>query len=255
VNVTSEGFRVDPHVKVLDETVVTRAKARGLDGLVYAPHFTRLPDISERAEAFSDDGLTVYPARELFTGSWQHRRHVLAIGLEEPVPDFLTLPATISEIDRQDAAAVVPHPGFLNVSLTREEVNTFADRLHAAEVYNPKLLAHHNPRARAIAEAADVPPVATSYAHLRGTVGEVWTEFEDSYGDAGALAAALKEGVPRTVGRRRGFRHQLRCAMEFSHLGYENSWGKIDRLFLQGTEPTHPNHVAYEGRFDDVKVY
>jgi len=253
--VTGEGFRVDPHVKVLDDAVVQRAKARGLDALVYAPHFTRLPEVVDRAERFSDAELTIYPGRELFTGSWQHRRHLLAVGLEEPVPDFLTLPATIAELERQDAAAIVPHPGFLNVSLTREEVNTFADRLHAAEGYNPKLLPHHNRRARAIAAEGGLPPVASSYAHVRGTVGEVWTTFEEPYADVDAFATALKERVPRAIDRRRGFRHQARCAIEFAHLGYENSWGKVDRLFLQGTEPTHPDHVAYGGRFDDVKVY
>jgi predicted metal-dependent phosphoesterase TrpH len=191
----------------------------------------------------------------VFTGSWQYRRHLLAIGLEDPVPDFLTLPATIAELDRQGAAVVVPHPGFLNVSLTREEVNTFADRLHAAEVANAKHLPHHDRRARAIAAVAALPSVATSYAHLRRTVGELWTEFEEPVDDVEDLARALVDGDARTVGRRRGVRHRFRRGLEFAHLGYENSWGKVDRLFLQGTEPTHPDHVAYEGRFDDVKVY
>jgi hypothetical protein len=47
----------------------------------------------------------------------------------------------------------------------------------------------------------------------------------------------------------------VRCALEFAHLGYENTWEKFDRVMLQGTEPTHPDHVAYGGAFDDVKVY
>ena len=69
----AESFRVDLHVKVLDERVVERAKARGLDALVYAPHFTRLPAIRARAARFSDDDLLVVPAREVFTGSWRDR--------------------------------------------------------------------------------------------------------------------------------------------------------------------------------------
>ncbi|HET7324465.1 MAG TPA: PHP domain-containing protein, partial [Halococcus sp.] len=55
--------RVDLHIKILDEQVVQRAKRYGLDVLVYAPHFTRLPAIRERARAFSDDDLLVVPAR------------------------------------------------------------------------------------------------------------------------------------------------------------------------------------------------
>ena len=145
---TGQGFAVDMHVKVLDERVVQRAKARGLDALVYAPHFTRLPDIRDRAGRFSDDELTVFPARELFANSWQRRRHVLAVGLDEPVPDFLTLDATLAELRRQDAAILIPHPGFLSVSLGGEEIQQYAGTIDAVEVYNPKHLPHHNRRAR-----------------------------------------------------------------------------------------------------------
>jgi hypothetical protein len=57
------------------------------------------------------------------------------------------------------------------------------------------------------------------------------------------------------VFHRDGPAHTLRRHVEFAHLGYENSWKKLDRLFLSGTEPTHPSNVAYDGRFDDVAVY
>jgi predicted metal-dependent phosphoesterase TrpH len=243
------------HVKVLDEDVVERAKARGMDVLVYAPHFTRLPDVRERAERFSDEDLTVVPARELFTGSWQQRRHVLAIGLSEPVPDFLTLEGTMAELDRQDAAVLVPHPEFLNVSLGRSEIREYRDQIDAIEVYNPKHWPHHNDRAAALASDFDIEPYASSYAHLRGTVGEAWVEFDRDVDTAAGLVAALEEEAPRGVFHRDGVAHTLRCGLEFCHLGYENTWSKIDRLLLQGTAATHPNHVAYDGRFDDVKVY
>jgi predicted metal-dependent phosphoesterase TrpH len=47
-------LRIDPHVKVLDDRVVRRAKARGIDAVVYAPHFTRLPEIRDRAARVPD---------------------------------------------------------------------------------------------------------------------------------------------------------------------------------------------------------
>jgi hypothetical protein len=56
-------------VKLLDERVVERAREAGLDVLVYAPHFTRLADVRERAKRFSTDEVTVVPGREVFTGS------------------------------------------------------------------------------------------------------------------------------------------------------------------------------------------
>ncbi|MFC6726015.1 PHP domain-containing protein, partial [Halobium palmae] len=88
------------HAKVLDERVVARAKSRGIDVLVYAPHFVRLPDARETATRFSDDDLLVVPAREVFTGSWRDRKHVLAVGLSEPVPDFVELDAALAEFER-----------------------------------------------------------------------------------------------------------------------------------------------------------
>jgi predicted metal-dependent phosphoesterase TrpH len=247
--------RVDPHVKVLDEAVVRRAKAAGLDALVYAPHFTRLPEIRERAARFSDDDLLVVPARECFTGPWHDRRHVLAVDPDEPVPDFLSLPATMAELDRQDAAVLVPHPGFLSVSLSAEQVREYRDVVDAVEVYNPKHLPWHDRRARAIAEGADRPPFASSYAHLRPTVGEAWTTFEADVDSREALVDALQRGAPRTVERRRGVGHRARCAAEFSHLAWENSWKKAERTVLSGREATHPDDPAYGGRFADAAVY
>lgn len=252
---TPVSFRVDPHVKILDERVVARAKDRGLDALVYAPHFERLPDIRARAAAFSDDDLLVVPGREVFTGSWRDRKHVLALGLDDPVPDFITLEGAVEEFRRQEATVLVPHPEFATVSLGVEEIETYGDVLHGVETYNPKHRARHNERARAIARETGLPTFGSSYAHLRGTVGEVWTAFEEPIPDETALLDALRDGAPREVIHRDGAGHQLRRHAEFAHLAYENSWKKVDRLFLSGTEPTHPRQVAYEGRFDDVACY
>jgi len=253
--VTSEGFNVDLHVKVLNDQVVERAKARGLDALVYAPHFTRLPDIRDRADSFSDDELTVYPGRELFTGTWQRRRHILAIGLEDPMPDFLTLDGTMAELRRQEAAVLVPHPGFLSVSLGLEELRTYREAIDAVEVYNPKYLSHHMARAETFASETGLPGFASSYAHITGTIGEAWMAFDEPIDSEASLVAALRGDADSRVVHRDGLSHALRRGLEFAHLGYENSWEKFDRVMLQGTAPTHPDHVAYEGQFDDVKVY
>jgi predicted metal-dependent phosphoesterase TrpH len=243
------------HVKVLDEAVVARAKARGLDALVYAPHFRRLPEIRAAAERFTDDDLLVIPAREVFTGTWRDRRHVLAIGLTDPVPDFITFEAAMAEFARQDAAVLIPHPGLANVSVDGAAIAARADEIHAAESYNAKCLSRHNGRAREIARKAGLPGFGSSYAHLASTIGEAWTAFDRPIESPADLTALLRDRVPRRVFRRSGVLHRARALAEFGHLLYENSWGKVDRLFLSGTEPTHPGHVAYGGRYDDVRVY
>jgi hypothetical protein len=97
--------------------------------------------------------------------------------------------------------------------------------------------------------------MTSSYAHLRGTVGECWTEFEGAIETAEELHAALREGRERAVKHRGGRGHTRRRVLEFAHIGYENTWKKLDRVYLSGTEPTHPAHVAYGGSFDDISVY
>ena len=248
-------FRVDAHTKVLDESVVERAKRRGLDAVVYAPHFRRLPDIRARAERFSDGELLVVPGREVFTGDWRNRKHVLAVGLADPVPDFITLEGAMAEFERQGAAVLAPHPEFATVSLQAHDLRAHGDRIHGVEVYNPKHFGTHNERARELAREFDLQSFGSSYAHLPGTVGEVWTAFEERLETGAELVEALKSGAPRRVYRRDGTDHRLRCAAEFGHLFYENTWEKVDRLFLSGTEPTHPEHIAYDDAFGDVSVY
>lgn len=247
--------RVDPHVKLLDERVVARAKRRGLDVLVYAPHFTRLPAIRERARRFSDDDLLVVPGREVFTGDWRDRKHLLAVGLSEPVPDFITLAGAIEELERQDAAVLVPHPDFLTVSLDRADLWTYHDAIDAVEVYDPKLRARDVDRARALARETGLAAFGSSYAHLRGSVGEVWTAFDRPIPDEAALVAAFREGADRRVFRRPGRDHRCRRRAEFAHLAYENTVKKLDRVILSGMESTHPRHPAYGGRFDGVACY
>ena len=250
----TEGTRVDLHVKLLDEDICERAKARDIDMLVYAPHFTRWPTIKRRAEAFSDDELTVVPGREIFTGPWHDRRHVLALDLDEPIPDFITLTGAMDELRHQGATVLAPHPTFLTVSLDRTQLCEYRDLIDGVEAYNPKHLPWHNRRAQLLASDLDLPAFTSSYAHLPGTVGEVWTTFDVELENESALVAALKDGVPRRLFHRPGHGHRARKSFEFFHLGYENTWKKIDRVVLSGMEATHPGHIAYGGRFDDIRV-
>lgn len=248
-------MRVDLHVKMLSERVVRRAKARGMAAVVYAPHFRRVPEARKRAKRFSDDELTVIPGREVFTGSWRERKHLLTIGLTDPIPDFITLEGAMAELQRQDAAVLVPHPTFLTVSLDRAELRRYQDRVHAVETYNPKHWPHHNRRARRLHDDLALPAFASSYAHLQGTVGEAWTTFPDAKSTESGIVEAIKAGATGGVDHRRGLGHWARRGLEFSHLGVENTWQKFERVVLSGTEDTHPRHPAYEGRFDDVAVY
>ncbi len=252
----SETIRIDPHVKLLSPTIVERAKRRGLDALVYAPHFTRLPEIRRRADRFSDSELRILPGREVFTGTWAERKHVLAIDLEQPVPDFISLDAAMAAFRRQHATVLVPHPDFATVGLSASDCRRYRRTIDGIEIYNPKHLPQHNRRAQQLQQTLNVPAFGSSYAHLPGTIGEVWTELTvDRWPlDDAALVEALVT-QPRQVRHRGGFAHHGRSLLEFAHLGWENSWKKFNRVLLSGLEPTHPAQAAYDGRFDQAAVY
>lgn len=248
------GTRVDLHAKVLDEAVVARAKARGLDGLVYAPHFQRLPAIQRQAAEFSDDDLFVIPAREIFTGTWRNRKHILALGLTDPIPDFISLSGAIRELQRQDAVVLAPHPGFLTVSLSEQDIRDYRASIDAIETYNLKNWPHHTRRATRYHTQFDLPAYASSYAHLRGSVGLAWTVFPDISPTQPAVLNALSAGAPRESQRRHGLAHRLQSGIEFTHLVWENSVQKA-AYFAAGLKPTNPHHPAYGDRFRDVAAY
>lgn len=251
---SSNGSRIDLHVKVLDAAVVNRAKARGLDGIVYAPHFVQLPDITARAERYADEDLVIVPGREIFTGTWRNRKHLLVVDPADPVPDFITLEGAMNHLAGGEAPILVPHPEFMTVSLTESDIRRYRDRIDGIETYNPKHFRRHNRRARSIQAATGLPAFASSYAHLPGTVGEVWTEFPQLESSVDSVVSALTAGRDMSIGRRSGVGHQVRRVGEIVHLGYENSVEKAYQ-FSQGHKPTNPYHPRYGGRFDDCAVY
>jgi len=222
---------------------------------VYAPHFEHLSTIRERAARFSDDELLVVPAREYFTDRWSSRKHVLAVDPDYPVPDFISLADTMAELDDQDAAVLAPHPEFLTLSMDREDIATYADRIDAVEVYNPKHWPWDNERARTIARESGLPTYLSSYAHVSPTIGEAWVELETEVESADDLVQALRDGVPRRMFHQNGFSHTLKCRVEFFHLGWENTWKKFDRVVLSGDEPTHPAGEGYDDRFAEMNAY
>lgn len=246
---------VDLHVKVIGEGVVERAKAADLDVLVYAPHFTHVERIRERADRFTDDELLVVPAREYFTGTWANRKHVLAVDPDCPVPDFLPLDVVMAELDGQDASVLAPHPEFLTLSMTWPDIETYRDRVDAVEVYNPKHMPWDNRRAREIARESELPTYLSSYAHLPPTVGEAWVEFDREVESATDLVDALGEPAPRRMFHRDGVSHALKCRAEFAHLAWENTWKKFDRVVLSELEATHPAGPGYDDRFADLNAY
>ena len=247
--------RVDCHIKKLSPSVIARAAARGVDAVIYAPHFTPLPEIEATAAAYADAPVMVIPGREIFTGTWRSRRHILAVGMSAPVPDFITLEGALETLSEQGATVLVPHPGFANVSLTAAEVASHHERLDAIEQENFKSRRRHNRRAREIADRSGLPTFGSSYAHLPASVGATVTVFDGTLPDAASVIAAIAGDRHRRIVSELRPQSQLQGILEFSHLGWENTVQKLRRLGTPGFAATHPEAPVYADRFDDVTVY
>jgi predicted metal-dependent phosphoesterase TrpH len=255
VMMTDDVTRVDMHVKILDETVVRRAKQAGLDALVYAPHFTHLSEVRARAERYTDEELLVVPARECFTGDWQERRHVLVVDPSEPIPDFLSFDATMGLLADRDETVLAPHPEFLTMSLSRGDIRSHRDVFDGVEVFCPKNWSFHTERMQTIAEEVALPAFASSYAHLPWTIGEVWVEFERPIEQSRDLTDAISAGEIARCSRRGGVEHLLKRRAEFCHLFKENTIDKVRRLAFEHPEQTNPNNGRYDDEYRDLSAY
>lgn len=237
--------RVDLHVKILDDTVVDLAVARGLDAIVYAPHFTPWPEIVRRARSFTDDDLVVVPGREVFTGHWSERKHVLGLDLGEPIPDFVPLDRTMDALRSQGACVIAPHPTYLTVSLSPDDLERYRDDIDAIETYNPRLLPWHPPRSRRLADALDTPQVASSYAHLRRSVGAASIELRRPVTSPADVVAAIRDGAIEAI-RRPTLPARIGWSLpELGHLLWENSASKLLRKLTPGAVATHPSADVY----------
>lgn len=152
--------------------------------------------------------------------------HLLALWVDEPIPSFKSLEATIATIHQAGGIAVVPHPfSLLTRSVGRRTLERVMrlpeeERPDGLEVANTLAKGWHTgQRARARnAEAWRLAETGGSDAHFVEAVGRAYTRFRGT--DQAALRLALQErrtegvlvgSTPyRAIGARKLARQQVR---------------------------------------------
>jgi len=123
---------------------------------------------------------------------------VIGLFLRERLPYGLKPDEAVAAIRDQGGLVYVPHPFDPTRHCLREDVLgelAAGGAIDAVEVFNAKTsLAHLNERARAWAEAHDVPGGAGSDAHEPSAVGAAFLEMPDFDGPADFLVR-MREGV------------------------------------------------------------
>ena len=146
--------------------------------------------------------------------------HLLALGIDAPVPSFRRLEETLAEIHRQGGIAIAPHPlSFLTRSITRRgfaRIDASADeavRIDAIEEYNLSPAGRvTSARARRLnREILHLAAIGSSDAHFLQAVGSAYTTFDGTTA-ADLLAAIAAKTTTGAAGR----------APRMSELGYRN---------------------------------
>jgi len=187
------------------EAMLDAAERAGLDVVALTDHDDirgafLLRDIAARRSS----PLEVVPGVEVTTRSG----HLLALWVEEEIPMFAGLAATVLRIHRAGGVAIVPHPlSYLTFSVGEGALRGLAAtddplvHIDGIETRNPSYAGRVR-RARAAWLNENVLHVAetgSSDAHHAKLVGTAWTEFNGM--DAAALRRGIADRTTRPDGR------------------------------------------------------
>jgi len=168
--------------------MIKAARRRGLGGLAITDHQTVRGGLAGKAWARSNArSFMVIPGIEIRTVSGD----ILALGIDEDIPDGLSVAETVERIHDLSGLAIAAHP--YAAFIFRRAVGDEARRADAIEVFNAstRLNWHANRRALELALRAKKPGTASSDAHFTRDVGRAGIICEADSAD-GALSAIRK---------------------------------------------------------------
>lgn len=128
--------------------------------------------------------------------------HLLAIGIERPVPSFRSLAATLDAVHRQGGLCLIPHPmSWLTRSIGRHGIERILLRRAEGLWFDGIELTNQSPAGRAVAERVKqlnqsrfhLPAAGGSDAHYLPIVGTSYTVFPGS--GLEGLRSALRDGT------------------------------------------------------------
>lgn len=130
--------------------------------------------------------------------------HLLALGIEKPVPSFRSLPATLDAVHRQGGLCLIPHPmSWLTRSIGRHGIERILSKRAAGLWFDGIELSNQSPAGRVVArrlcqlnsERFHLPAAGGSDAHYLKVVGTSYTVFPG--GGFDGLRASLERGTTR----------------------------------------------------------
>lgn len=191
------------------DDLLAQAADAGLDGIAVTDH-DEIAASLEAAERAKSHGLIGIPGLEVTSAAG----HVLALGVDELIPEGMPFEETIEAIHDQGGLAVVPHPyqelrsGVL-ANISPDQL-TIAD---AIEVYNSRLLTGRaNRQAAAFSRRENLPTTAGSDAHISEMVGRAVTKVDPKTRSVDDVLNEIRQGRSEIEGRRTPWRISIQQA-------------------------------------------
>ena len=176
----SKGKKIPWEATLSPEEVFKLAKKKNFSGVAITDHDTT-KGWKESKRAAKKYGVIFIPGVEITTLDG----HVLALGINEPLPKELSLEETVELIHQQGGISIAAHP----FDIRNEGIKTKIDKVDAVEVFNS--LCHDrfsNFLAQRYAEKKKKPMVAGSDAHTKEMFG-----CSANYIDAQTVDEVLKK--------------------------------------------------------------
>ncbi|MCX6817856.1 MAG: CehA/McbA family metallohydrolase [Candidatus Aenigmarchaeota archaeon] len=184
--------------------IVAHAKRIGLSGVAITDHHTTKAWPEARREA-KKQGIIFIPGVELQTQSG----HVIALGISEPVANFLSVEETVDRIREQGGVAVAAHP----FDVRGQGIRSQADKADAIEMFNSLNIDKiGNLCTYSMFRHSPLPKVAGSDAHTLSMLGcSVNTMNADS---VDGVLKCIRDGRVEFTGRYMPMEEVLNWARE-----------------------------------------
>ncbi|RLI28775.1 hypothetical protein DRO53_00930 [Candidatus Bathyarchaeota archaeon] len=200
-------LKVDFHVhtiysgdsSVTLEAAVQAALEAGLDGLAITDHDSC--EALKKLDKFKDAPVLLLPGVEISSSDG----HILALGLEKPVPPGLPAKETVEEIKRKGGVAVAAHPlcpfkKSLGEHVLREVRFDAVETLNASTI--PVLYSSELKKLSLLAEELGLPQLGGSDSHTPETIGRAYTVVEVEDASVEEIFEAVRKGKTRPEGER-----------------------------------------------------
>jgi len=207
-------LRVDLHIHTVYsdgrgtiDAILARAEQRGLDGIAVTDHGTIAGALEAKAVSRK---LLVIPGCEVTTDFG----HLLALGVESPLPSKLEYMEALERIRSLNGVAVLAHP-----YAGRPKRSTWEQRKpDAIETVNAlyplfKYLSH---RSQKLAEGLGLAQVGGSDAHYAANVGDAYTVVEVNALEVECVLEAIRKGLASPEGNPSPTLTRLRVGLSFT---------------------------------------